>query len=356
MIINSIEMENFKSYEKKHFINIRKGFTVIIGPTGSGKSNIGNAILFVLGIKLNKIFGVDKLSDFIYRSDNMKERGYVTLNIISDDNTKFSLKREIVFSNGEYKSIYYINDKKSKHDEVAKLIDSFHICLDAYSFVSHEDIHNILKMSGVEKRQLFESMADIESYKEKIEKLKLDIYCLNKNISKYEKFTEDRNKYDALINEKNSLIELQNKIIEDERKAFLDLFDSINDQFHRIYSRLSGNSEANLEITDRNDPLNSEVYIKVRSEDEFMVKIDALGGSEKSLAILALILSFQVKNPSPLYYLDEVDTFLDRSNAEHVGEFLKENSEKSQIVMVSLKRSILKLADNIIVVTEDIEN
>ncbi len=194
MIMDSIEMENFRSYEKKHFINIRKGFTVIIGPNGSGKSNIGNAILFVLGIKLNKIFGADNLSDLIHKSDNMKKRGYVTLNIISDDNTKITLRREIIFSNGEYKSIYYINDKKSKYDEVAKLIDSFHICLDAYSFVSHEDIHNILKMSGIERRKLFESMVGIEGYKEKIEKSKLDIHCLNKNISKYEKFTEDKNK------------------------------------------------------------------------------------------------------------------------------------------------------------------
>ncbi len=151
-------------------------------------------------------------------------------------------------------------------------------------------------------------------------------------------------------------MELQNKIIEDERKTFLDLLDSINNQFHKIYSRLSGGDEANLEITDRNDPLNSEVYIKVRSEGKFMVKIDNMGGREKSLAILSLILSFQVKNPSPLYYLDEVDTFLDGNNAEHVGEFLKENSEKSQILMVSIKRSISKLADNIIVVTGYSEN
>jgi len=356
MIIDSIEMENFRSYEKKHFINIGKGFTVIIGPNGSGKSNIGNAILFVLGIKSNKTVRVDKLSDFIHKSDPVKKRCYVTLNIISDDDTKFSLKREITFSNGEYKSTYYINDKKSKYNEVAKLIDSFHIYLDAYSFVLQGDINNILKMSGNERRKLFESMAGIESYKEKIEKLKLDIYCLNKNISNYEKFTENKNKYNTLINEKNSLIELQNKIIEDEKKTFLDLFDSINSQFHITYSRLSDGGEADLEITDKNDPLNSEIHIKVRSESKFMVKIENLSGREKNLTILALILSFQIKNPSPLYYLDEVDTFLDGNNAEHVGEFLKENSEKSQILMVSLKGSILKLADNIIGVTWDSED
>jgi chromosome segregation protein len=124
-------------------------------------------------------------------------------------------------------------------------------------------------------------------------------------------------------------------------------------EYQKIYARLSEGGEANLEITSRDDPLNSDVYIKVKPKGKHMIKIDALSGGEKSVAVLALILSFQIKNPSPIYYLDEVDMFLDGHNAEHVGELFMENSKTSQVVMVSLKGAVTKFADNLIAVTTD---
>ncbi len=68
-------------------------------------------------------------------------------------------------------------------------------------------------------------------------------------------------------------------------------------------------------------------------------------------------MSIQRINPSPVYYLDEVDMFLDGANAERVGRMFKENSRKSQIIAVSLRQAMLKYADNIIgVTTFDDEN
>ena len=168
-----------------------------------------------------------------------------------------------------------------------------------------------------------------------------------------QRYNNTESKYKTLLNEKNDLIELQNQIIEDEKKKFLELLDTINDQFKKLYTRLSEGGEANLEITSREDPLNAEVYIKVKPSGRQMIKIDALSGGEKSVAVLALILSFQIKNPSPIYYLDEVDMFLDGHNAEHVGELFRENSRSSQVVMVSLKGAVSKFADNLIGVTTD---
>lgn len=49
MIVESLELDNFKSFGKKVQIFFRKGFTVISGPNGSGKSNIGDSFLFVMG-------------------------------------------------------------------------------------------------------------------------------------------------------------------------------------------------------------------------------------------------------------------------------------------------------------------
>ena len=67
-------------------------FNVIIGPNGAGKSNIGDGMLFVLGIRSNKTVRVDKLEDFIHKTDPPKKHCYVTLNVISDDSNTYSIK------------------------------------------------------------------------------------------------------------------------------------------------------------------------------------------------------------------------------------------------------------------------
>ncbi len=169
----------------------------------------------------------------------------------------------------------------------------------------------------------------------------------------YTKYSEGLEKYNTLINERDSLIELENNIVEEEKRVFLVLFDGINEEFKNIYARLSGGGDATLQITNREDPLNAEVYIKAKPKGNFMIKIDALSGGEKSVAVLSLILAFQRKNPSPIYYLDEVDMFLDGYNAEQVGSLFRENAETSQIIMVSLKGAVSKFASNILGVTTD---
>ncbi len=78
---------------------------------------------------------------------------------------------------------------------------------------------------------------------------------------------------------------------------------------------------------------------------KYMIKIDALSGGEKSVAVLALILAFQNEKPSPVYYLDEVDMFLDGYNAEQVGKLFRENSKKAQVIMVSLKKAVSKICN-----------
>lgn len=284
MIVDSIEMENFKSYGKKRLIKLRKGFTVIIGPNGAGKSNIGDSMLFVLGIRSNKTVRVDRLSDFIHKSNPPKKRCYVTLNIISDDGTKFALKREIVYSNEEYKSIYYINNKKSKYNEVSKLIDSFHIYLDAYSFVLQGDINSILKMSGAERRKLFESMAGIEGYKEKIENSKNDINGLNENINRMEAVLEEINTVlNGLdIDRENAKKYNEIKTEIDDMKLFLKLKDK-----HRIENEIEIYNKNIENLKNKIDEMkkNNDKLIENKTDinnniNEIEKKLNELGGSE----------------------------------------------------------------------------
>ena len=160
-----------------------------------------------------------------------------------------------------------------------------------------------------------------------------------------------------LNDERKDLENLMQKLNEQKKIVFNRLFKDINQKMNSIYYILSDGGEAGLEISDESDPLNSEIYIKARPKGTNFSKIEALSGGEKSLTALAFIMAVQRINPSPIYYLDEVDMFLDGSNAERIGRMFRENSYTSQILVVTLKNSVLKYADSIIGVTSfDDEN
>ena len=70
----------------------------------------------------------------------------------------------------------------------------------------------------------------------------------------------------------------------------------------------------------------------------------SISGGEKSLAAVVFVLALQRLNPSPFYLFDEADQNLDAPNAEKLSNILKERSEGSQFLMVSLKDSVVEKA------------
>ena len=157
--------------------------------------------------------------------------------------------------------------------------------------------------------------------------------------------------------EKHVLEEMMEDLNGKKRTVFLDLYYKINDTMKDIYAVLSEGGEARLDLSDMNDPLNSDLYIRARPKGSTFSKIEALSGGEKSLTAISFILAVQRIKPSPVYYLDEIDMFLDGANAERIGKMFSENAKYSQVLMVSLKKSMLKYADNLIgVTTLDEEN
>ena len=283
MIIESVEMENFKSYSKRVFVKLKKGFTVIIGPNGSGKSNLGDAMLFVLGAKSNKAIRVDKAADFIHKSEPQIKRCSVTLTILSNEN-RYLLTREVINNGNEVKSNYYINKKRARYNDVFKLIDSFHIYLDSYSFVLQGDINNLIKMSGSERRKLFESMAGIESYKERIENAKNDITGLNENINILSANLSSIKGYlDKLdIDRQNArkYSDLKREI--DEMDAYLKMkdkekLDSEISLYEENIKKLSSEIE---QFTEKKQLFDKEKIEKNEEIKEIEEKLDKLGGKE----------------------------------------------------------------------------
>lgn len=203
MKIESLELDNFKSFGNKRKVLFRKGFTVISGPNGSGKSNIGDSMLFVLGVRSSKAVRADRLADLIHKaSTSARQRNTCKVTItfnnenpeLSEEEKRIRLTRELIADTESYHSNYYINGIRVKHSDVERLLDSLHIYLDSYSFVLQGDINNIIKMSGVERRKLLESIAGIESFDIQIDRAKEDIEAISGNLTKLDVIYEESQK------------------------------------------------------------------------------------------------------------------------------------------------------------------
>uniref|UniRef100_H2YW14 Structural maintenance of chromosomes protein n=1 Tax=Ciona savignyi TaxID=51511 RepID=H2YW14_CIOSA len=168
--LESIEVENFKSYRGKILIPFKK-FTAIIGPNGSGKSNLMDAISFVLGEKTSSL-RVKKLSDLIHGAPIGKpisNRARVTATYCTESGEKMEFSRSI-------KSENRINDKVVTHAEYNKEMEKINIFIKVKNFLVFQgQVESIAMKNPKERTQLFEEISGSGEFKEDYEKAKSEM-------------------------------------------------------------------------------------------------------------------------------------------------------------------------------------
>ncbi len=177
--IEKINVYGFKSYGDRHLsIPIGPGFTAIVGPNGAGKSNIGDSIVFCLGIATARAMRALKLTDLIFSSKG-KSAPYTEVEIVFKNDGTFPLNSDEVRIyrkvelNG--KSIYKINDKTVKQSEVEELLNLAGIPTSGHNIVTQGDIYKFVNMTPGERRELLSDIAGISQYEEKKQKALLDL-------------------------------------------------------------------------------------------------------------------------------------------------------------------------------------
>ncbi len=160
-----------------------------------------------------------------------------------------------------------------------------------------------------------------------------------------------KDNYSNLSDEKTNLIRLMNELNEKKKDGLISVYKAIKENFSKIYYEITNGGEAIMYLENEEDPFQGGLVIKARPKGKKMIRLEALSGGEKSLTALTFILAIQQYDPSPFYLFDESDMFLDGYNAENVARILKENSNKAQFIVVSLRRAVLKYSDNVLGVT-----
>nr|1XEW_X Chain X, SMC protein [Pyrococcus furiosus]1XEX_A Chain A, SMC protein [Pyrococcus furiosus] len=175
--IEKLELKGFKSYgNKKVVIPFSKGFTAIVGANGSGKSNIGDAILFVLGGLSAKAMRASRISDLIFAgSKNEPPAKYAEVAIyFNNEDRGFPIDEdEVVIRRRVYpdgRSSYWLNGRRATRSEILDILTAAMISPDGYNIVLQGDITKFIKMSPLERRLLIDDISGIAEYDSKKEK------------------------------------------------------------------------------------------------------------------------------------------------------------------------------------------
>ena len=134
-----LEIENFKSYRGHHQIGPFYDFTAVVGANGSGKSNLMDAISFVLGVKTAHLRG--SLKELLYSesSQDRPQRGFVRLVYEDNSGDEVAFARYIMptgaSSDASFHSQYRISDKTVTWDAYNNRLKSYGILVQARNFL-----------------------------------------------------------------------------------------------------------------------------------------------------------------------------------------------------------------------------
>ena len=171
MLLSKLEIKGFKSFGDKMVIHFDKGITGVVGPNGCGKSNVVDAIRWVLGEQKSRMLRSDKMENVIFngtknrKPTNMAEVSLTfenTKNLLPTEYTHVTITRRY-YRTGE--SEYQINGVTCRLKDITNLFMDTGINSNSYAIIELKMIDEILNDKNNSRRELFEEAAGISKFK-----------------------------------------------------------------------------------------------------------------------------------------------------------------------------------------------
>ena len=171
--LRRLEISGFKSFVDPVTLDFAEGITAIVGPNGCGKSNLSDAISWVLGEQSAKSLRSGTMEDVIFNgSERRKPLGMAEVSLTLETDPAFPASQEgrlvisrRVFRGGEGQ--YRLNGKRVTLKEIRDLLMGTGLGIRAYSIIEQGKIGLILSGKPQERRRLLEEAAGVTRYKER---------------------------------------------------------------------------------------------------------------------------------------------------------------------------------------------
>ena len=287
MYLKRIELHGFKSFADKVNVEFQPGITGIVGPNGCGKSNISDAVRWVLGEQSVKSLRGSNMSDVIFagsedrRAQNLAE---VTLVFDNSDRTLNYDYNEVEITRRLYRqgneAEYLLNRQQCRLKDITDLILDTGLGRDSLSIISQGNISNFADNRPEERRAIFEEAAGVSKYKKrkieairKLERTKenLDrigdiVYELEKQITPLKKQKEKAETY----------LELKEKLTSIEVNVLVHEISETNASLEELSKILKS-------LNEKQAALDAEILLKESANDEIKKKMFVLDNEINAL-------------------------------------------------------------------------
>ncbi len=215
MLLSKLEIKGFKSFGDKMVIHFDKGITGVVGPNGCGKSNVVDAIRWVLGEQKSRTLRSDKMENVIFNGTKNRKPTNLAEVSLTFENTKNLLPTEYTYvtitrryyRSGE--SEYQINGVTCRLKDITNLFLDTGINSNSYAIIELKMIDELLNDKNNSRRELFEEAAGISKFKNrkretlrKLEDTDADLarvedllFEIDKNLKSLEKQAKQASKY-----------------------------------------------------------------------------------------------------------------------------------------------------------------
>ena len=173
MKLRSLRIHGFKSFADATVIDFHEGITAVVGPNGCGKSNISDAIRWVLGEQRPSAIRGGKMEEAIFQGSLNRRpvnRGSVTMVVSNEDGGLPVAFEEVEIGRTVYRdggSDYSLNRSSCRLRDVLDVCRGTGLGANAYSVIENRMIDAILSDRAEERRQLFEEASGIGKYKDR---------------------------------------------------------------------------------------------------------------------------------------------------------------------------------------------
>jgi len=229
MHLRRIKLRNFKSFAGATEIPFQPGFTGVAGPNGMGKSNISDAILFVLGPTSSKALRAERLTHLFFNGGSSKKPATdCEVSLVFDNSDKLlpvetsevEITRYVKLAPSDpdgYYSYFYVNGRRTTQTDIDSLLSHARLSGDGYNLVQQGDINKIVTMGPIPRRGLVERLAGISQYDEELERAATKRADLDGNLDRIQTLLTDIKTRLANL-EGQRLLAIQYKQLQDEKR------------------------------------------------------------------------------------------------------------------------------------------
>ncbi|MGA8303175.1 MAG: chromosome segregation protein SMC [Thermoplasmata archaeon] len=203
MYLKRLKVRNFKSFAGATELPFQPGFTGVAGPNGMGKSNISDAILFVLGPTSSKALRAERLTHLFFNGGSSKKAATeCEVSLVFDnsdkllpcDSAEVEVTRYVKLAPSDpdgYYSYFYVNGKRTTQTEIDALLSHGRLSGDGYNLVQQGDVNKIVTMGPVPRRALLERLAGISQYDDELERAETKRVDLDQNLERIQTLLGD---------------------------------------------------------------------------------------------------------------------------------------------------------------------